>query len=137
MRVRGSTSSPGARLEDVASTRHARSVRRQVNHVGVEGRFAVDVIDAGSGLSVRFFGSDRQTLDHLAEDVARAHVLPLQDITVVRDYGRGGTGARDLRSGATVTRFKDAMHGKLEPLLQAYRLLRERDVLKGSTAGEV
>ncbi|MGB5546131.1 MAG: hypothetical protein WBM74_06130, partial [Polyangiales bacterium] len=39
-----------------------------------------------------------------------------------RHYAYEGHGAKDPRTGATVARRKDALRGKLHPLLDAWRI---------------
>ena len=66
---------------------------------------------------------DRDSQSFLQLQQERAGVPPfeLAEEDVARVYAQGGTGARDPRTGAVVPRFKDAMRGGLDPLLQAWR----------------
>ena len=48
-------------------------------------------------------------------------VRDAQEAKVARSYGEGGAGARDARTGAVIARYRDAIRGKLDPFLEAWR----------------
>lgn len=73
---------------------------------------------------MELLGPDRELLASLARDLHGALALVDDTNDVARLYGQGGAGARDPPTKAVVTRYRDVMRGKLDPLLEAWR--RER-----------
>lgn len=92
------------------------------------GRFDLDVACSGrvvfehTGQVLDFAGQDPQALGHFLSDLA-AHrgEEPVEAQPIARVYNEGGTGARDPRTGAHLPRLKDALRGRLDPLLEAWR----------------
>jgi ATP-dependent Clp protease ATP-binding subunit ClpC len=102
---------------------HARTtaVRRRAGALGVEIAYAGRVERDDTGMSLELGGPTREVIEALLADLdvrAAELVAPLE---IARIYAQGGSGARDPRSGALVPRYKDAMRGKLDPLLEAWR----------------
>ena len=93
-----------------------------------KGLFALSVAFRGrlqlrdQGLAINFLAAERQVLAHLLGDLAAAWSAPGQkEAELARVYGEDGRGARDPRTGAVVVKLKEAMKGRLEPLLEAWR----------------
>jgi PCRF domain len=104
----------GAAAHRTASGRAREALGIDVVHVGRVDR-------AELGLFVELGGPARETVEALLADVDRQAQALVAPLDVARVYAQGGTGARDPRTDAVVRRFKDAMRGGLDPLLQAWR----------------
>jgi MoxR-like ATPase len=101
-------------------------VRRRPGALGIDVTYGGRVERPDTGLAVELGGASREALDRLLADVDRAAAELVAPLETARMYGQGGTGARDPRSGAVVPRFKDAMRGSLDALLEGWRRTRRR-----------
>jgi len=72
-----------------------------------------------SGQVTELLGEDRQVLNQIIHDFS---TVTFAAPDPARHYGHEGHGAKDPRTGATVARRKDALRGKLHPLLDAWRI---------------
>jgi DNA polymerase III delta prime subunit len=73
------------------------------------------------GLTLELGGPSREPLEALLADLeARADLLA-SPCEVARVYGLGGTGARDPRTGAVVSRLREVLRGDLDVFLEAWR----------------
>ena len=99
-------------------------VRRGTGALGIDIAYVGRVERLGAGLSVELGGPARSVLEALLADLDRASEDLVASVQPARIYAQGGTGARDPRSGAVVPRFKDAMRGGLDPLLEGWRRMR-------------
>ena len=74
------------------------------------------------GVTERWYGDTEQAFPHLLHDLRsvwnRAGPGPSE---AVRVYGKDGVGAVDPRTGASCARLKDALAGRLDVFLQAWR----------------
>jgi hypothetical protein len=82
------------------------------------------------GQYLELFGNDRASLKRLAPLLSARLSRGESGHDVVRLYATGGVGAKDLRTGATVPRFKDVVAGKLHPLLEGWRKAQRSRVLQ-------
>jgi ATP-dependent Clp protease ATP-binding subunit ClpA len=74
------------------------------------------------GLALDFLAAQQEVLVHLLGDLTAAWSTPdRKEAELSRVYGEDGRGARDPRTGAVVVKLKEAMKGRLEPLLEAWR----------------
>lgn len=74
------------------------------------------------GLTVRLYGSGKESLRLLAHDLEAALSLPRPSVEIARTYGiRGGT-VQDPRTSASTTNLKDVLRGNLESFLQAWEV---------------
>jgi ATP-dependent Clp protease ATP-binding subunit ClpC len=109
-------------------------VRRREQAAGVEITYSGHVEDPATGLNVDLGGPDREVLDALLEDLVRAAADLGEPAEPARLYAQGGTGARDPRTGALVPRYKDAMRGGLDALLEAWRRMHRARRAAGAGA---
>ncbi len=101
-----------------------RTLRRPFEMLGLVAEHAVTVHDQGRGIDLDLVGADAAILAHLAADLGAALEPAAGELETARIYTIGGLGARDPRTGAKLPRFRDAMAGKLQPLLDAWRKAR-------------
>jgi hypothetical protein len=105
-----------------ATPRSTSSLRMRTGPFGLNITRSLRAEVPGHPLKIELYGADRDTLSQLAADLERA---PLEVLTapvgVARIYGEGGSGAHDPRTDARVKLLKDALKGKLDPLLEAWR----------------
>ena len=74
------------------------------------------------GIVEEFLGSDAATLAHFLADARVAlDRVEGEPTTVARIYGESGHGARDPRTGEVIPRLRDALHGRLDRLLERWR----------------
>ncbi|MEE9393853.1 MAG: AAA family ATPase [Planctomycetota bacterium] len=73
------------------------------------------------GQTLEFLGFDAPTLKQLLADLEISLAEDAGSSDVARAYGEPGRGAHDPRTDASLPRLKDAMKGRLEPLLKAWR----------------
>jgi ATP-dependent Clp protease ATP-binding subunit ClpA len=118
-----------------SSKLRTRMLRRPLEYLGLAAEYAASVHDAASGIDLDLLGADAATLAHLAEDLLSKLEPASGELETARIYAIGGVGARDPRTNARVPRFRDAMAGKLHPLLDAWRKARPRDVLERPSEG--
>lgn len=72
------------------------------------------------GLALDWYGDEPSSLGRLVRSLGAAWAAGAVELEVARSYGEGGGGARDPRTGASVTRVKEALRGGLEPFLEAF-----------------
>jgi MoxR-like ATPase len=99
-------------------------VQRRAGALGVDIAYVGRVERLAAGLNLELGGPARGCLESLLADLDRASEDLVASVHVARIYAQGGSGARDPRSGAVVPRFKDAMRGSLDPLLEGWRRMR-------------
>jgi hypothetical protein len=104
------------------------STRKRAGGLGVELAWIGRVDRTETGLSLELAGASRPMLEALLPDVDAASEGLVQPLEVARLYGQGGTGARDPRSGAVIPRYRDAMRGGLDGLLEEWRRMHRRRV---------
>ena len=109
-------------------TARTAAARRRAGALGIEVAWAGRVERDETGLSVELGGPSRPTMEALFDGLERAAADLVQPLEPARIYAQGGTGARDPRSGAVVPRYRDAMRGGLDPLLEGWRRMRRRRV---------
>jgi hypothetical protein len=102
--------------------------------LGLVAQHALSTSDAQRGMELEWLGADALTLTHLVGDLTKGLEPVSGEVETSRIYAIGGVGARDPRTNAKVPRFRDAMAGKLHPLLDAWRKARPRT---GDTTGPV
>ena len=74
------------------------------------------------GLTVKLYGTAKESLRLLARDLEAALSLPRPNVEIARTYGiRGGT-VQDPRTSASTTNLKDVLRGNLESFLQAWEV---------------
>jgi hypothetical protein len=98
--------------------------RRVSSPLGVETAHVGRVDHGELGLLIELGGPARDTLEALLGDLDSAAPALAGPLETARVYAQGGTGARDPRTGSVVPRFKDALRGGLDPLLEAWRRAR-------------
>jgi ATP-dependent Clp protease ATP-binding subunit ClpC len=102
--------------------RRASSIRRRRGPLDLDIATRLQIELPGRGLTLDLLGADLRTLDRLGSHLERARPgLLTEPVDVARVYGEGGGGAHDPRTGARVRQLKDALKGKLDPLLEAWR----------------
>lgn len=116
---------PRARIDVVKkaeSHRHpaadVHAAPRRKGPFGLISAFRVRLTFDESGQVIDLFGEDGQVLQELVSDLRDAE-LPAAE--PARHYGQDGLGAKDPRTSASVPGRKDALRGKLHPLLDAWR----------------
>jgi peptide chain release factor-like protein len=126
--VRGRGSALRARVDVVpqgpAPSTDAPSVspaRRHKGHFGLMVGFRGRRPLRAQGVTLDFVAGQQDVLAHVLADLSTAWSSPAPEAVLARVYGEDGRGARDPRTGAGVPRFKDAMKGRLQPLLDAWR----------------
>jgi hypothetical protein len=102
----------------------ASAVRRRAGALGIDVAYLGRVERPASGISLELGGPTRAVIETLLVDLERAEASLVAPVETARVYAQGGTGARDPRSGAVVPRFKDAMRGRLDALLEGWRQRR-------------
>jgi hypothetical protein len=113
---------PRNRAGAVAVARRASAIRKRPGPFGltITGRVRLEL--GSHGLTLDLLGADPQILDLLSDDLERTNPGALTGpVDVARVYGESGGGAHDPRTHARVGQLKDALKGKLEPLLEAWR----------------
>jgi hypothetical protein len=101
----------------------AAIARRREGAAGIEIAYSGHVEDPATGIDIELGGPLREVLDDLLDDLHRAAAELAGPLETARLYAQGGTGARDPRTGAVVPRYRDAMRGSLDALLEAWRRL--------------
>jgi ATP-dependent Clp protease ATP-binding subunit ClpC len=97
-------------------------VRRRRGHFDMAVAFRGRLQLRDQGVALDFLAAQREVLAHALADLAAAWPGPDRaEVDLARVYGEDGRGARDPRTGAVVARLKDAMKGRLDPLLEAWR----------------
>jgi MoxR-like ATPase len=127
--VRGRGSALRARVDVVAQgpapseelSRPVSPARRRKGHFGLMVGFRGRRPLRAQGLTLDFVAAQQDVLAHVLSDLAAAWSAPASEAVLARVYGEDGRGARDPRTGAGVSRLKDAMKGRLQPLLDAWR----------------
>lgn len=91
--------------------------------VAIDKRAArVDLELPQRGLTVKLYGTGKESLRLLARDLEAALSLPRPSAEIARTYGiRGGT-VQDPRTSASTTNLKDVLRGNLEAFLQAWEV---------------
>jgi hypothetical protein len=103
-----------------------RMLRHSLEMLGLNAEHAITIHDDARGIDLDLLGADAATLGHLAVDLSATLEPASGELETSRIYAIGGVGARDPRTNAKVPRFRDAMAGKLNPLLDAWRKARPR-----------
>jgi hypothetical protein len=91
-----------------------------------EGRFGLLIGCSGQlelpdrGLSLELLAHDRATLAQMIHDLG-VLASDTSEPDLARSYADAGAGARDPRTGAVISRYRDVMRGKLDGLLEAWR----------------
>ena len=109
-----------------AALSRTRMLRHPLELLGLHAEHAITIHDAARGIDLELLGADAATLAHLAADLGAGLEPTSGELETSRIYAIGGVGARDPRTNARVPRFRDAMAGKLHPLLEAWRKVRPR-----------
>ena len=105
-----------------AEPRPTSSVRKRSGPLGLTITCRVRLQLAERGVVVELLGAESQVLGRLARDLELAAPDSLTSaLEVARVYGENGGGAHDPRTGARVRQLKDALKGKLDPLLESWR----------------
>lgn len=112
-----------AEAHGAADAPRAERLGQRVRHKELSLAFACDVRCPGREARVRLLAESADLLEQLAGDLAAhaAVVTPDAEPAVARIYGEDGGVARDIRTGAPGVKEKDALRGRLEPLLEAWR----------------
>ena len=97
------------------------AVRRRAGALGVEIAYAGRVEREDTGMSIELGGPTREVVEALLADLETHAAGLVAPLAIARIYAQDGSGARDPRSGALVPRYKEAMRGKLDTLLEAWR----------------
>ncbi|MCB9882108.1 MAG: AAA family ATPase [Planctomycetes bacterium] len=75
-----------------------------------------------SGTFSEWFGTCAAGFEHMLHDLTAAWSAgPTQAKEVARSYRRAGQGAHDPRTGTTIAHARDALRGKLDAFLEAWR----------------
>lgn len=128
--VRGRGSALRARVDVVpqgpapgepASSSPVSPARRRKGHFGLMVGFRGRKPLRAHGVTLDFVAAQPDVLAHVLADLSSAWSAPASEAALARVYGEDGRGARDPRTGAGVSRLKDAMKGRLQPLLDAWR----------------
>jgi ATP-dependent Clp protease ATP-binding subunit ClpA len=128
LRVRVDVLARGPQSRAADGAPRTSAVRRRSSALGIEVAYAGRIERPETGLILEFGGPARPAMEALLADLDRSAADLVAPLEAVRIYGQGGTGARDPRSGAVVPRYKDAMHGGLDALLQGWRRMKRRGV---------
>lgn len=76
---------------------------------------------ADGGLVLDLLAADRDVLAELVAQLEAVSSSLRGPVSTARLYSHGGAGARDPRTDAVVSRLKDVLRGRLDPLLEAWR----------------
>jgi hypothetical protein len=103
------------------------SVRTPV--LGLKPAWQGEIEFPARALTVSLAGANRDALSHVLADVAAAwSVAPLAEPQPARLYGEDGGWVRDPRVDSAAVKIKDALKGRLDPLLEAWRQRTQRSV---------
>jgi hypothetical protein len=106
-----------------AAERAVIAQRRRRGLLGLELCCAASVARNAKGELIEFVAADRALLARFVADFEsylHSHGDDHAELTV-RLYEKGGSGARDPRTGAVIARYRDVLAGRLDALFEAYR----------------
>ena len=98
------------------------AVREREIAFGVEVAYCARLSFKERGVRMELLGPERGLLAHAVHELAERWRRPPTSMPdPVRIYREDGVGARDPRTGAVVTTYKDVVKGRLDPILEAWR----------------
>lgn len=95
------------------------ALRKRRSGLGLDAGF-VGRIERDAML-VEMYSSAREPLSALLSELTNAPLASLGELPTARLYAHEGSGARDPRTRAVVSRFKDVLGGRLDSLLDAWQ----------------
>jgi hypothetical protein len=111
----------GADTNAASETGGIWPVRGEASALGITPDCGTRIEWQSAGRVIELFAENRSMLQRLASDLAIAELAGPDELQPARAYAKDGVGARDPRTGVTIARMKDAMAGKLDTFLEAWR----------------
>lgn len=98
------------------------AIRRRPGRFDVDIEYRARVNLETRGLRLDVLSGDRTVLGHIVQDLMPGWAKPPLELPeVARVYRENGQGAKDPRTGAVISNYKDVGRGRLNSLLEAWR----------------